>query len=73
MFGPCLVCSVLSSDLPAILSFSASTPPLEELLRVWDFFFAFGIHLNVISVIAQIVLIRDELLASEQYEPFRRI
>src|SRR5690349_19882739 len=32
-------------DNEAILSLSACTPPLEELLKLWDFFFAFGVHL----------------------------
>jgi len=52
--------------MPPVLSFSASTPPLDELLRLWDFLFAFGVHLNVVCVVAQIVCMRDELLASEK-------
>ena len=49
----------------AVLSFSACTPPLEELLKLWDFYFAFGCHLNIVSVVAQIVLEREELVKSE--------
>jgi len=52
--------------MPPVLSFSAATPPLDELLRLWDFFFAFGVHLNVICVVAQIVCMREELLAASQ-------
>jgi len=52
--------------MPPVLSFSASTPPLDELLRLWDFLFAFGVHLNIISVVAQIVCMREELLASDK-------
>ncbi|EFA83505.1 RabGAP/TBC domain-containing protein [Heterostelium album PN500] len=47
----------------AILSLGTSTPPLGELLHLWDFYFAFGIHLNVICTIAQLLLMRDTLLA----------
>lgn len=59
-------CYLIFLYLTAILSFSASSPPLEELLKLWDFMIAFGPHLNVVSVAAQIVLIRAELLAAEQ-------
>ncbi|EGG24216.1 RabGAP/TBC domain-containing protein [Cavenderia fasciculata] len=47
----------------AILSIGTSTPPLGELLHLWDFYFAFGIHLNVISTISRLLLMRDTLLA----------
>jgi len=52
--------------MPPVLSFSACTPPLEELLHLWDFLFAFGCHLNILCVVAQIVLIREELIASDR-------
>jgi len=52
--------------MPPVLSFSAATPPLHELLRLWDFLLAFGVHLNIVCVVAQIVCIREELLAEEQ-------
>lgn len=60
----------LSAELYAfapILTFSAGTPPLDEVLRLWDFFLAFGVHLNVLSVIAQLHTIRTELLAETRY------
>ena len=47
-----------------MLTFCACTPPLEQVLHLWDFLLAFGVHLNVLCVIAQLFLIRDELLAS---------
>lgn len=48
----------------ALLTFSACTPPLNEVLKLWDFYFAFGFHLNVLAVVAQIECIRDELLSA---------
>lgn len=48
---------------PPLLSLATCTPPLEEVLRLWDFYFAFGIHMNVVCTVAQLVLMRDELLA----------
>jgi cell cycle arrest protein BUB2 len=52
--------------MPPILSFSASSPPLEEVLKLWDFLFAFGVHLNIVCVASQIVCIREELLKEEK-------
>eukprot|EP01111_Echinosteliopsis_oligospora_P013858 TRINITY_DN5083_c0_g1_i2.p1 TRINITY_DN5083_c0_g1~~TRINITY_DN5083_c0_g1_i2.p1 ORF type:complete len:328 (-),score=60.55 TRINITY_DN5083_c0_g1_i2:132-1115(-) len=46
----------------SILSLGTGTPPLDQVLHLWDFFFAFGIHLNVVSTVAQLVLMRDTLL-----------
>ncbi|KZT61278.1 rab domain-containing cell division control protein [Calocera cornea HHB12733] len=49
---------------PSVLTLCACTPPLPEVLHLWDFLLAFGVHLNVLCVIAQVLLIRAELLAS---------
>eukprot|EP01117_Protostelium_nocturnum_P019967 TRINITY_DN8791_c0_g1_i1.p1 TRINITY_DN8791_c0_g1~~TRINITY_DN8791_c0_g1_i1.p1 ORF type:complete len:359 (+),score=111.25 TRINITY_DN8791_c0_g1_i1:84-1160(+) len=49
-----------------VLSFGACTPPLEELLKLWDLFIAFGAHLNIVCVVAQIVIGREEILAAER-------
>jgi len=46
----------------AILSLGTSTPPLSEVLKLWDFYMAFGIHMNVICTASQIILWRDVLL-----------
>jgi len=32
-------------------------------LQLWDFLLAFGVHLNVLCVIAQLLLIRDDVMA----------
>ena len=52
--------------LQYILSFSGATPLLSELLKLWDFFLAFGVHMNVICVASQIMLAREQILASRQ-------
>ncbi|EPX75275.1 two-component GAP Cdc16 [Schizosaccharomyces octosporus yFS286] len=48
--------------LPSILTLSACTAPLTEALAIWDFLFAYGTHLNILCVIAQLLLFRDQLL-----------
>jgi len=47
---------------PSILTFCACTPPLDQVLQLWDFLLAFGVHLNVLCVIAQLLLMRDDLM-----------
>lgn len=47
----------------AVLTFSACTPPLSQVLYLWDFLLAFGVHLNILCVIAQLLLIRDKILS----------
>lgn len=49
---------------PSVMTFCACTPPLEEVLRLWDFLLAFGLHLNILCVIAQLLLIRQDLMDS---------
>jgi len=49
---------------PSVLTMCACTPPLPEVLRLWDFLFAYGTHLNILCIVAQIVLQREELLRS---------
>ena len=49
---------------PSVLTLCACTPPLPEVLILWDFLFAFGVHLNVLCVVAQLVLMREELMGS---------
>ncbi|KAG5439666.1 hypothetical protein PCK2_000706, partial [Pneumocystis canis] len=42
---------------PSILTFSACTPPLSEVLILWDFLLAYGAYLNILCVIAQLLII----------------
>ena len=47
-----------------VSSFSASVPPFSQLLTLWDFLLAFGPHLNILAVTAQVIALRQTLLAS---------
>ncbi|GAO51451.1 TBC-domain-containing protein [Saitoella complicata NRRL Y-17804] len=71
LIDPELSSYLRSKDLTAkiygfasVLTLSASTPPLPEVLILWDFLLARGVHLNILCIIAQLVLIRNELLSS---------
>ena len=50
---------------PSILSFCACTPPVDEVLRLWDAYLSFGLHLNISCCVAQVIGIRDILLNDE--------
>ncbi|KAJ3379535.1 hypothetical protein HDU92_006625 [Lobulomyces angularis] len=50
---------------PSIMTFSACTSPLSEVLKIWDFLLAYGFHLNILCVISQLILIRDKILVSD--------
>ncbi|KAK2737031.1 hypothetical protein FQN57_000480 [Myotisia sp. PD_48] len=50
---------------PSVLTLSACTPPLPEVLHLWDFLFAYGPHLNILCIVAQLIRMRDTLLASQ--------
>ncbi|RPB14445.1 TBC-domain-containing protein [Morchella conica CCBAS932] len=50
---------------PSVLTLSACTPPLPEVLKLWDFLLAYGAHLNILCVVAQLLLMRDELLVAQ--------
>jgi len=48
---------------PPILSLGTATPPLDEVLHLWDFYFAFGVHMNVVCTVAQLVLMREKFMS----------
>lgn len=48
------------------MTLCACTPPLDQVLQLWDFLLAFGVHLNVLCVIAQLLLMREELMTSSR-------
>ncbi|KAJ5934099.1 hypothetical protein N7466_003646 [Penicillium verhagenii] len=57
---------------PSVLTLCACTPPLPEVLHLWDFLFAYGSHLNIVCIVAQLVRMRDALLASDNPNKFLR-
>ena len=68
---PQLSTHLLSKGLPAkiyafasVLTLCACTPPLPEVLHLWDFYFAYGPHLNILCIVAQVLMMKDALLAS---------
>lgn len=52
---------------PSVLTLCACTPPLPEVLRLWDFLFAYGPHLNIPCIVAQLIMMRNELLGSSRF------
>ena len=48
------------------MTLCACTAPLDQVLQLWDFLLAFGVHLNNLCVIAQLLLIRDDLMTSKR-------
>lgn len=51
--------TIASQLTQPILSLGADSKPLDQVLKLWDFFLAFGIHLNVVVTVARLVGIRD--------------
>ncbi|KAG9238339.1 rab-GTPase-TBC domain-containing protein [Amylocarpus encephaloides] len=49
---------------PSALTLCACTPPLPQVLRLWDFLFAYGAHLNILCIVAQLVILRNSILSS---------
>ncbi|PWN88151.1 TBC-domain-containing protein [Acaromyces ingoldii] len=59
----------LTSELygfASVLTLCGCTPPLTQTLQLWDFLLAFGAHLSIVCIVAQLLLIRDELVSSAQ-------
>ena len=52
---------------PSVLTLCACTPPLPEVLRLWDFLFAYGPHLNIPCIVAQLIMMRNDLLESPRF------
>lgn len=52
---------------PSVLTLCACTPPLPEVLRLWDFLFAYGAHMNILCIVAQLIILRTSILSSPRY------
>lgn len=50
---------------PLVLTLGASNPPLDQIVKLWDFLFSYGCHLNIVFIVAQVILNRDQLLKSK--------
>ncbi|KAI8614427.1 rab-GTPase-TBC domain-containing protein [Chytriomyces sp. MP71] len=49
---------------PSVMTFSGCTPPLNEVLKLWDFLLSYGVHMNIICIVGQLMIIRSEILKS---------
>lgn len=49
----------------AIKTMCASTPPLTEVVRLWDFILAMGPYVSILCVIAQVLAMRQRILKSD--------
>ncbi|KAF3911636.1 hypothetical protein AA313_de0201827 [Arthrobotrys entomopaga] len=56
---------------PSVMTFSACTPPLPEVCILWDFLIAYGPYLNIICVVAQVLMMKDELM--EMASPMKHL
>ncbi|KAH6608786.1 cell cycle arrest protein BUB2 [Trichoderma cornu-damae] len=66
--GMYLTTKGLSAEIyafPSVLTLCACTPPLPEVLRLWDFLFAYGPHLNIVCIVAQLTIMRSQILQSQ--------
>ena len=52
----------------SVLTICACTPPLPEVLQLWDFLFAYGPHLNILCICSQLMMMREDLLSDIRYE-----
>ncbi|CCK73452.1 Bub2p NDAI_0G04670 [Naumovozyma dairenensis CBS 421] len=48
-----------------ILTFSSSTKPLDQVIKLWDFMFAYGFHMNILLIIAMFERNRSLIMKSE--------
>ena len=46
------------------MTLSACTPPLQEVLVLWDFLVAYGPHMNILCIIAQLIMMREQLMST---------
>ncbi|AGO11896.1 AaceriADR131Cp [[Ashbya] aceris (nom. inval.)] len=51
--------------VPSILTLSSCQKPLDQVCRLWDFMFAYGFHMNLLFIVAQLVKMRTEIMQSD--------
>ncbi|KAJ2159994.1 CDC16 protein [Coemansia sp. RSA 552] len=57
---------------PAAMTLSASVGPLRQVVRLWDYLLAYGVHLNVVCIVAQLLSMRELLVTTESPMKFLR-
>ncbi|KAJ1943880.1 CDC16 protein [Linderina macrospora] len=57
---------------PAAMTLSANVGPLQQVVRLWDFLLAFGVHLNVVCIVAQLLAMRELLVTTSSPMLFLR-
>lgn len=51
--------------VPSILTLSACNKPLDQVIKLWDFMFAYGFHMNILFIVAQLVINRKAIMDSD--------
>lgn len=51
--------------IPSILTLSSCTRPLHQVCKLWDFMFAYGFHMNILFIVAQLVVVRAQIMSSD--------
>eukprot|EP00475_Leptophrys_vorax_P013125 TRINITY_DN19493_c0_g1_i2.p1 TRINITY_DN19493_c0_g1~~TRINITY_DN19493_c0_g1_i2.p1 ORF type:complete len:376 (+),score=77.81 TRINITY_DN19493_c0_g1_i2:55-1128(+) len=51
---------------PLLSTMYSCAPPFLEVLKLWDFLLAFGLHLNLVCILAQVLLLKDKILATKK-------
>jgi cell cycle arrest protein BUB2 len=72
-FDPKLYSYLIEKDIkttiyafPWVMTFTACLPRLESVLELWDFYFSFGFHLNIMVITAHLNLHRHAIIKSEK-------
>jgi cell cycle arrest protein BUB2 len=60
-------CDATVYAFPWVLTLSVSQRPFMQTLELWDFFLAYGVHLNILSIVANMHLHRNEIMSSPRY------
>lgn len=61
-------CNQSNFDI-GVLTLGVCQPPFEQSLVMWDFFLAYGVHMNIFCIVAQMVnaKTRAELMESNRF------
>lgn len=51
--------------IPSILTLSSCNKPLDQVVKLWDFMFAYGFHMNILFIVALMVTNRLNIMNSK--------